>query len=178
MVDRMTELKVLGFDLDIKFSFEGQIRSITESASGKLVIMRKALCMFGDPVLVLRWFWSFLLPVLEYCSPLWMSAAASDLGLFDRVVSKAVRISYGLVVCDLKHRRRVAAFCMFYKIPRNPNHNLEAALPEVHVPGRLIRLAVSVHSRYLAIPRCRTVQFGRSFVPAGVLLWSYFMSPA
>ena len=56
--------------------------------------------MFGDPVLVLRWFWSFLLPVLEYCSPLWMSAAASHLGLIDRVVPKAVRLNDVLVVCD------------------------------------------------------------------------------
>ena len=51
--------------------------------------------------------------MLEFCSPVWMSAAASHLGLLDRVVSNAIRISDGLVVCDLEHRRRVAALCMF-----------------------------------------------------------------
>ena len=40
-------------------------------------------------------------PVLEYCSPVWMSAAASHLALLDRVVSKEVGLSDGLVVCDL-----------------------------------------------------------------------------
>ena len=49
---------------------------------------------------------------------------------------------------------------------------LEAALPRAHVPARLTCLAVSVHSRYLVVPRCRTVQFGRSFVPACVQLWN------
>ena len=52
---------------------------------------------------------SFLLPLLEYYSPVWMSDAASHLGLLDRVLSKAVRLSDGLVICDLKHRCRVAA---------------------------------------------------------------------
>ena len=78
------------------------------------------------------------------------------------MVSKAVRLSDGLVVCDLEHRRRVAALCMFYKIHRNPlyNYALEAALPRVRVFARLTRLAVSVHLRYLDVSRCCTVQFG------------------
>ena len=53
------------------------------------------------------------LPALEYCSPVWMSAASSHLCLLDHVVSKAVRLTDGLIVCDLKHRRRVIALCMF-----------------------------------------------------------------
>ena len=61
---------------------------------------------------------------------------------------------------------------MFYKIRCNPNHSLEAALPRVHVPARLTRLAVSVHSRYLDVLRCRTVQFGWSYVPACAQFWN------
>ena len=72
--------------------------------------------MFGDPVLVLRCF-----------SPVWMSAAASHLGLPDRVVLKAVRLRDGLIVCDLELKCRVTALCMFYKNFCNPNHALEAA---------------------------------------------------
>ena len=95
VVERVTELKVLGVVLDAKLSFEGHIRSIAASASSKLGIMRKALCLVGDPVLVLRYLWSFLLPVLEYCSPVLMSAADSHFGLLDRVVSKAVSLKSG-----------------------------------------------------------------------------------
>ena len=34
--------------------------------------------------------------MLEYCSPVWMSAAAFHLGLLGLIVSKAVRLSDGL----------------------------------------------------------------------------------
>ena len=60
VVERVTELKVLDVVLDSKLSFEGHIRSIAVSASSKFRIMSKALCLFGDPVIVLRCFWSFL----------------------------------------------------------------------------------------------------------------------
>ena len=56
MVERVTELKVLGVVFDTKLSFESNIRSIAASASSKLGIMRKALCLFGDPVLVFEVF--------------------------------------------------------------------------------------------------------------------------
>ena len=80
-------------------------------------------------------------------------------------------------MCDLEHRSRVAALCMFYKIHRNPNLALEAALPRIHVPARLTRLAVLVHSRYLDVPRCCTVKFDRSFVPACVQLYNSLDEP-
>ena len=66
-----------------------------------------------------------------------MSAAASHLGLLDRVVPKAVRHSDGLVACDFEHRRRVAALCLFYKIRGNAHHALEAAVFFVHVLAML-----------------------------------------
>ena len=62
VVERVTELKVLGVVLDTKLLFESHIRSIAASASRKLGVMRKVLYLFGDPVLFLE------LPVLEYCS--------------------------------------------------------------------------------------------------------------
>ena len=109
----MTDPKFLGVVLYTKLFFES-----------KLGTMRKALCLFDDLVLILSCVWSFLLLVLEYCSYAWMSAAASYLCLLDRVVSKAVKLSDGLVVCNLEHRRRVAALCMFHKISCNPNNAL------------------------------------------------------
>ena len=60
VVERVTELKVLGVVLATKLSFESHIRSMAASASSKLGI---------NPVLVLRCFWSFLLPVLRVLLP-------------------------------------------------------------------------------------------------------------
>ena len=64
VVKRVTELKVL----DV-VSFEGHNSLIAASVSSKPGIMRKSLCLFDDQVLDSWCFWSFLLPVLEYCSP-------------------------------------------------------------------------------------------------------------
>ena len=43
--ERMTELKVIGVILNTKQSFESHIRSIATSASSKLGIINKALCL-------------------------------------------------------------------------------------------------------------------------------------
>ena len=50
--------------------------------------------MFRDNSIVSRCFWSFILPVLEYFSSVWMSAAVSHLPLLDWVVRRYL----GLVV--------------------------------------------------------------------------------
>ena len=47
-IERVTELK------DTELSFERHIRSIAVSPLSELGIIRKGLCLFGDPVLVLR----------------------------------------------------------------------------------------------------------------------------
>ena len=59
--------------------------------------------------IIFRIFWAFILPVLEYCSPIWMSVATSPLSLLDRVVSQVGRLSGVSVSCDLWHRRKVAS---------------------------------------------------------------------
>ena len=51
-LERLTELKVLRVVLNTKLSLENHIRLIAASASSKLGIMRKALCLFGDPFLL------------------------------------------------------------------------------------------------------------------------------
>ena len=56
VVERKTKLEVLGVFLDTKLSFESPIRSIAASVSSNLGIMRKALSLFDDPVLVSRFF--------------------------------------------------------------------------------------------------------------------------
>ena len=121
----MTGFKVLGAFLDTKLSFNSRLRLKAASASKKLGIMRKALCFYGDLVLVSSsFFWRFMLPLVEYCSPAWMSVAAYHPHFIDRVVSKAVGLSDGLVVCDLEHRLCVSALCMLYKIRCNSNYTI------------------------------------------------------
>ena len=88
VVEIVFELKILGVILDSKFTFEKQVRAISTTASMRVGILRKIMCVFRDVAIVAKCFCSFILPVLEYCSPVWMSAATSHLSLLDCVVSQ------------------------------------------------------------------------------------------
>ena len=81
----VSELKILGVIIDSKLSFEKQVRTI--AALMRVGILMKTMSVFRDVTVVAKCFWAFILPVLEYCSPVWMSAATSHLSLLDRVVS-------------------------------------------------------------------------------------------
>ena len=81
------------------------------------------MSVFRDVAIVAKCFWAFILPVLKYCSPVWMSAATFHLSLLDRVVSQVSRLSGGSVSCDLWwHRRKVASLSVFFKIDSLVDH--------------------------------------------------------
>ena len=68
--------------------------------------------VFRDRSLLGRYFRGFVLPVLEYCSSVWCSAADTHLKLPDRAVSGARFLSGGVSECDIADRRSVAVLCM------------------------------------------------------------------
>ena len=78
--------------------------------------MRKSWQVFHDRSLLLRYFWSFVLPVFKYCSAVWCSAADSHLKPLDRVVRSAGFLAGGVLECNLAHHRYVAELCMLFKI--------------------------------------------------------------
>ena len=101
----------------------------------------------------------FVLPVLEYCSAVWCSAADTHLKLLDRAISGAWFLTGGVFECDISHRRSVAVLCMVYKIMCNPVHPLNGALPGPYVRVRVTRGALVAHRYTYAPPRCRTLQY-------------------
>ena len=98
VVEMVSEFKILGVILDCKLAFEKQVRAIAATASMRVGILRKTMSVFRDVAIVAKCFWAFILPVIEYCSPVWMSAATSHQSLFDRVVSQVNRLSGGSVI--------------------------------------------------------------------------------
>ena len=118
------ELVILGVTFDSKMTFEKHLRSVSRAASQRLGILRKSWQVFHDRLPLGRCFRGFVLPVLEYCSPVWCSAADTHLSLLDRVVSGASFLTGGVFACDLAHRRSVSVLCMLYKIRCNPMHPL------------------------------------------------------
>ena len=100
------DLVILGVTFDSKMTFGKHLRSVSRAASQRLGIMRKSWQVFHDRLLLGRCFRGFVLPVLEYCSAVWCSAADTHLRLLDRVVSGAsfltgVCLSVNLHIVDL-----------------------------------------------------------------------------
>ena len=162
---------------DSKLTFEKHLRLVSRAASQRLGILRKSWRVFHDRLLIGRCFQGFVLPVLEYYSAVWCSAADTHLKLMDRVVSGACFLASGVLNCDLSHRRSVAVLCMLYKIRCNPMHPLFDALPVPYAPFRVTRGTLIIHRYTYAPPRCRTSQYRRTFIPLSVYLWNDLVDP-
>ena len=111
-------------------TFEKHLRSVSRAGSQRLGILRKPWLVFHDRSILWRCFWGFVLPVLEYCSAVWCSAADTHHKLLDRAVSVARFLTGGVFERDISRRRSVAFLCMLYKIRCNPVHPLNGALPD------------------------------------------------
>ena len=98
------DLVILGVTFDSKMTFEKHLRLVSGATSQRLGILRKSWRVFHDRSLLGRCFRVFFLPVLEYCSAVWCSAADTHLKLLDRVVSGARFLAGGVFECDISHR--------------------------------------------------------------------------
>ena len=151
--------------------------------------MRKSWQVFHDRSLLVRSFWSFVLPVLEYCSAVWCSDADSHLKLLDRVVRSADFLAGWVLECNLSHRRSVAELCMLFKIKSNPMHPLSGALPLPYVPARItvvLWLLICTRSRLLVVGllsiaealRSSLCLFGTILVTLCLMVWDWRVSRA
>ena len=165
-------LVVLGVTLDSKFIFEDHLRGLASRVASKIGILRRVRSVFQDAEVVTRCFYTFVLPILEYCSPVWGSAATCHLNLLERLVRRACEVCGVDSLVDLVHRRRVAQLCVFYKLFGNVDHLLHDALPPLAGPRRATRAAVNAHQYGIVLERCRTSQYQRCFVPSSVRLWN------
>ena len=79
MLKESDDLVILGETFDSKMTFEKHLSSVSSAASQRLGILRKSWQVFHDRLLLGRCFGGFILPVLEYCSAVWCSAADTHL---------------------------------------------------------------------------------------------------
>ena len=167
------DLDILGMTFDFKLTFE---KHLSRAVSQRLHIL-KSWQVFHDRLLIERCFWGFVLPVLEYCSAVWCSAADTHLNLLDLVVSGACFISGAVLNCNISHRRSVALLWMLYKIRCNPMHPLCGTLPVPYVPVRVTHGTLIAHRYTYAPPRCRTSQYRITFIFLSVSLWNDLVDP-
>ena len=164
------DLVILGVTFDSKLTFEKHLRMVSRAASQRLGILRKSWLVFQDRSHLERYFWGLVLPVLEYCSAVWCSAADTHLKLLDRVVSGARFLTGGMFECDIAHRRYVAVLCMLCKIRCNPMHTLNDALPGPYVPVRVTRGALVAHRHTYAPSRSKPRSTAGLLFHSGMIL--------
>ena len=135
--------------------------------------------MFSDISLIGRCFRGFVLPVLEYGSAVLCSADGTHLKLYwtEQLVVCVRFLTGGVFECDISHRRSVAVLCMLYKIRCNPVHPRNGAIPGPYVPALVTRGALVAHRYTYAPPRCRTLQYNRTFISFSVSLWNDLANP-
>ena len=130
---------------DSKFTFEKHIRSISSSVAQKIGLFRKSFRIFGDHDIILKCLNSFILPCLEYFSPVWSSAANSHLKILNRNL-QACKFLISNLTISLQHRHFISSLCMLYKIFHNPFHPLHSELPNLFRPRRVTRGSLSINS--------------------------------
>ena len=87
------DLVILGVTFDSKMTFEKHLHSVSRAASESLCILRKSWRVFHDRSLLGRCSWGFVLPVLEYWSAVWCSAANTHLELLTETFSLWYQVS-------------------------------------------------------------------------------------
>ena len=164
-------LKLLGITLDDKLTFERHIRTLSSSLAQKGGILRKCFKTFRDIDIVRKSFFAFVLPCFEYCSPVWMSAAPSNLRLLERILRSMSFIVPNLNL-NLDSRREVSGLSTLFKIFKNHEHPMNVKLPDSFVPGRFTRFSASLNRYSFQSVRHNTNQFSRCFLPYSCRLWN------
>ena len=75
MLKESDDLVILGVTFDSMMTFEKHLRSVFRTASQRLGILRMSWQVFHVRLILGRSFLGLVLPVLEYCSVVWCSAA-------------------------------------------------------------------------------------------------------
>ena len=77
-------LIILGITFHSHLSSQQHLINVSANAARKFGIVRKASYIFNNDSTNLTCFRSFVLPLLEYCSSVWISPAARDLSLLNK----------------------------------------------------------------------------------------------
>ena len=126
---RVPTLKLTqGLKLNTYLTFEVHVRSIVSRVSQRIFILRFVKRVFVETSVLLRCYYAFVLPIIEYCSQVWGSAAECHLQRLERQVYSVAKLCNDQTFLSLCHRRHVNALCMLCKVNSNSNHCLFSEL--------------------------------------------------
>ena len=126
-VNEVHDVKDLGVLFTSRLCFSDHISSVIAKARQKFFLIRKCFTHAGPKSLV-RAFMTFVLPILEYCSPVWCPSSVGDiirlesvLRFFTKKIVNDPSLSYSnrltlLNLSSLEKRRLFADLVLFFKI--------------------------------------------------------------
>ena len=126
-------LDILSVKVDSRLTFEDHVHGIVSRVSQRICIFRLVKRVFVDTSVLLRCYYAFVLSILEYCCPVWGSAAKCCLQLLERRVYSVARLCHDQTFSSVCHRRHVAALCISYKVNSKSNHCVFSELPSTSV---------------------------------------------
>ena len=112
-------LDILSVKFDSRLTFEDHVRGIVSRVFQRIGSLMLVKSVFVDTSVLLRCYDAFVLPILEYYSPVCGSAAEGHLQLLERQVYLVARLCPDQTFSSLCHRTHVAALCMLYMINSN-----------------------------------------------------------
>ena len=177
-LENVPTMKFFGVIFHQKLSFVDHLNYISSHADSKLGIIWKALHTYNNANINLTCFRSFVLPLLEYCSPVWACASDTHLHSLTKVYNQAKFLFPNNGNYDLNHRRTVSSLSLFFKMYSNSSHPLHQTIPSPLVFNRDTRASRSMHQHCVELPRSRTVLYSRSFLPHTSSLWNELPSHA
>ena len=137
-------LDILGVKFDRRLTFEYHVLGIVARVSQRFGILRLVKRVFDGTFMLLRCYYAFVHPILEYCSPVWGSAAECHFRQLERQVYWVGRLCPDQTFSSLYHRRHVDALCMLYQVNSNSNHCLFSELPSDSVRVRQLDMRLQL----------------------------------
>ena len=126
-LDRIDEVKDLGILFNSKLNFSPHISQIVSKVKRRLFLLFKAFSYSNVEALILA-YKTYVLPMVEYCSPVWSPSLVTDIiavesvqRLFTRRLKPCLNLNYKerLSYCGLftlEKRRLIADLILMYKI--------------------------------------------------------------
>ena len=127
---------------------------------------------FVDTSMQLHCYFAFVLPILEYCSPMWGSAAECHLQLLEHQVYWGARLGPDQSFLLLCHWRCVAGLSMLYEVNVLSNYCLFSELPYASIRVCHTHAVATAHPLEFEVSRSKTSQFARCFLLAQVRIWN------
>ena len=124
---------ILGMTFDSRLTFEYHVRGVVSRGYQRIGILTLVKRVFVATSLLLRCYYVFVLTILEYCSPVWESAAECHRQLLERQVYSVARLWPDKTFVLLCYLGRVSALCMLYKGNLYSNYCLFNELPSASV---------------------------------------------